>query len=282
MMTSLLLLGAMLPARAADLASAAEAVAHGDLGAAETELVALLEAGYVDADVYYDLGSVAWRAGRRADALLAWRRAEVLAPRDPDVGANLDFARRGVVDALPPVRPVPLLAPWQASLSVSEAGWAGGLLVGMGLLALALGPRLHARGSHLPTGWIGGACLLAGGLLGGGALAAANLPPVGVVRVPSVSVTSDLGGGIPLFTLHEGAEVLVAERSAGQVLLTLPDERKGWVAETAIGLADPYAPWPSQASAASVPPIAPAAATVPAEPVAPMTNADPAAQPSGR
>ncbi|MBM4367331.1 MAG: hypothetical protein FJ102_14055, partial [Deltaproteobacteria bacterium] len=56
-----------------------------------------------------------------------------------------------------------------------------------------------------------------------------------------VTARSDLGGGVDLFALHAGAEVGVAEVAAGQVLVALPDGRRGWVAEAAVGRVDPYA-----------------------------------------
>ena len=59
-----------------------------------------------------------------------------------------------------------------------------------------------------------------------------------------MTATSDLGGGVELFTLHAGAEVQAVERAAGRVLVALGDGRKGWLAESAVGIVDPTRPPP--------------------------------------
>jgi hypothetical protein len=237
-MTALMLL-VVLRAGAQDLSGPARQVAAGDLAGAESSLLGMLSGGYADTDVYYDLGNVAWRQGDTGRAILAWRRAAMLAPRDPDVGANLDFARRSVLDAVDPVVPTPALAPWQAGLSPGEAAWCGATLLGLSLLLLGLRGRLP-RGALAPAL---GAGVLGAGLAGGG-WAAWFADPAAVVLVDEVTATSDLGGGVTLFTLHEGAEVLAAEVTPTHVLLALPDERRGWVAREHVGLVDPWAPFP--------------------------------------
>jgi hypothetical protein len=69
-------------------------------------------------------------------------------------------------------------------------------------------------------------------------------PPVAVVLVPEVTATSDLGGGVELFTLHAGAEVHAEQTAADRVLVVLPDGRKGWLPSTAVGIVDPTRPPP--------------------------------------
>ncbi|MFZ5480970.1 MAG: hypothetical protein ACOZNI_29685 [Myxococcota bacterium] len=215
-------------------------LAAGDLAGAEAGYRALLEDGLTDGDVYYDLGNVLWRREELAGAILAWRRADARLPRDPDVEANLDFARRSVRDALEVDPPHPWFAPWQVALTPAEGAWLGAGLAGLGLLALAARRRLP----HVPLVGIGGALAVAGGVVWAGGVAAEGLPPVAVVLADEVTATSDLGGGVSLFTLHAGAEVLAPEETSGQVLLQLPDGRKGWVPAQAVGLADPDRPFP--------------------------------------
>ena len=229
-------------AGATDLGGPAAAVAAGDLVRAEAELRAMLADGYVDDDVYYDLGNVAWRQGHTGRAILAWRRSAVLAPRDPDVGANLDFARRSVLDAVEPVVPTPVLAPWQAGLSPGEGAWAGAALLGAGLLLVGLRrARPGAPGVLLAPAIV--ASVLGAGLAGGG-WAAWLADPAAVVLASEVTATSDLSGGVELFTLHEGAEVVAVETTDAHVLVVLPDDRRGWVPRAAVGLVDPWAYFP--------------------------------------
>lgn len=230
------------------LEEAPAAVASGDFDGAASAYRAALDAGHHSADLYYNLGNVLYRQDRLPLAILAWRRAASLAPRDPDVEANLQFARRRVVDDVVVPDPVPPWAPWQAALTPNEAQWLGAFLAGLGLLGVAL----RRRAPSVPLAAVGGVGAALGLLVALGGLAASKLPRPAVVLVPESTARSDLGGGVDLFTLHAGAEVGVADEAAGQVLLVLPDGRRGWVASTHVGRVDPLAPFPS-----TLPPVEP-------------------------
>jgi hypothetical protein len=65
-----------------------------------------------------------------------------------------------------------------------------------------------------------------------------------VVVAPEATARSALGpGGVDLFVLHAGAEVAVLEQAGAHTLVSLPDERKGWLPATALLSADPSAPF---------------------------------------
>ncbi len=223
-----------------EFASANTALAAGDLAEAEAGYRQALEAGAVDADVYYNLGNVLFRQEQLPLAVLAWRRALALAPRDPDASANLDFARRRVRDDSVAPDPCPAWAPWQAALTPGEGQLAGGALLGFGLVALGL----RRRWPHLPMVGVGGIAALVGGGLGLGGVAEGAMPPAAVVLVDEVTAHSDLGGGVDLFALHGGAEIQVVELAAGQVLVALADGRRGWLAAETVGWVDPEAVMP--------------------------------------
>lgn len=237
----LLFTGLVAPALAGgdvEFQAANTAIAQNDMPAAEAQYRAALAAGGIDADVYYNLGNVLYRQEKLGPAILAWRRALALAPRDPDAAANLDFARRSVRDDVKAADPYPVWAPWQSALTASEGQWIGGALLGAGLLVLAL----RGRSTHAPLVAIGGVLCGLGCLVGLGGALEAGLPPGGVVLAEEVTAQSDLGGGVELFTLHVGAEVQIVEAAAGQVLVTLGDGRRGWLPEVAVGRIDPWAP----------------------------------------
>jgi tetratricopeptide (TPR) repeat protein len=218
---------------------AATAAAAGDTVAAAGAYRAVIEAGMIDADAYYNLGNMLFRQNKYAGAILAWRRALVLNPRDPDAEANLVFARRKIKDQMEISQDIPWFAPWQGFMSASEGQWGGGLLLGLGLLALGLRQRLP--GAVEVPALIGVAL---GGLMGGGGLYAQHSAQGAVILSEEVQVHSDLSGGVVLFTLHAGAEVSCAENAAGHLLIALSDGRKGWVETEAVGIVDPFAPLP--------------------------------------
>jgi tetratricopeptide (TPR) repeat protein len=64
---------------------------------------ALMSAGTNSAALWFNLGNAQFKSGHVGEAIVAYRQAEGLAPRDPDVRANLEFARRQVTG--PALRP---------------------------------------------------------------------------------------------------------------------------------------------------------------------------------
>lgn len=221
---------------------AATAAAAGDFATASEDYLQVLNEGVVNEDVYYNLGNSLYRQRRLGEAILAWRRAALLDPRDPDVQANLAFARRSVRDDLTVQNDVPWFAPWQAFLSSGEGSWLGAALLGAGLLLLGLRRRIPGSPELVAAGLSG-----LGLLVWGGALMSAQRAPAAVVLSEELRVSSELSGGVELFRLHLGAEVQLGEAAAGQRLILLPDGRKGWVPEEKLGIIDPDAPFPGGA-----------------------------------
>ncbi len=63
----------------------------------------LLKGGQVSAALYFNLGNAAFKSSQIGRAIAAYRQAQRLAPRDPDVRANLQFARNQVQGPTLPV-----------------------------------------------------------------------------------------------------------------------------------------------------------------------------------
>jgi hypothetical protein len=79
---------------AAQFQTANEAFAEGRFGEAADGMTAVVRAGGVSANLLFDLGNAALRAGRPGEAILAYERARLLAPRDTAIRANLRQARQ--------------------------------------------------------------------------------------------------------------------------------------------------------------------------------------------
>ena len=58
----------------------------------------LVDLGVVDSALFYNLGNAHFKQGDYGQAIVNHRRAQQLAPRDPDVAANLALARAQAVD----------------------------------------------------------------------------------------------------------------------------------------------------------------------------------------
>lgn len=239
---ALALLGLAAPASAAEPEEAVAATVAGNFPRAEEVGRALLAEGVVNGDVYYNLGIALYQQERLPEAVLAWRRAAVLAPRDGDIGANLDRARRQLRDRLDPPEPGGALF-WRHSLSPGEQTWGAALLLGL-VGALGLAGRLRPG---LPLGI---PALLAGvpGLLlalgAGVSWRELARQPGAVVLAEGVEVRSTGEQGVLLFELHAGAEVQRLALVGEMAQIALGDGRRGWVPAAALGVVDPRAPLP--------------------------------------
>ena len=77
--------------------------ADGRYGDAAAEYERVLATGVASANTWFNLGNARLKAGQIGPAVLAYKRAARLAPGDPDIRANLAFAREqgGLADAAP-------------------------------------------------------------------------------------------------------------------------------------------------------------------------------------
>ena len=117
----------------------------GEYAEAVDDYSSLVEVGHATGDLYYNLGNALYRNGDLALALLAWKRAQWLAPRDGDILANLQRVRSQAVDDLE-LDSGPRLFFLSRSLSVGEQGWLAAwllALVGALLLSRRFRPRLE-------------------------------------------------------------------------------------------------------------------------------------------
>ena len=239
--TALLTLGLATAGEPVDDALAA--LVAGDYAEATRLHVAAVNVGEVSGDVYYNLGVSLYREDAIPEAILAWRRAAVLAPRDGDILLNLDHARRRTQDRVE----APALDSWmfwRSSFSFSEQGWAAALcLSALGVLGVLWRARPDAP-VGIPALLIGVPALAFSGSTAVELQALGDRPDA-VVLAAEVPVRSEGAGGVVLFTLHAGAEIDVRERVGAQALIALPDDRVGWVPLDTLGLVDPRLPFPS-------------------------------------
>lgn len=58
----------------------------------------LLESGFINGQIYYNLGNACYRLGTPGKAIMYYRKAEELLPRDADIKANINLLKRDFVD----------------------------------------------------------------------------------------------------------------------------------------------------------------------------------------
>jgi tetratricopeptide (TPR) repeat protein len=236
------------PLRAADpsVADAVEAsffagnhaYADGRYGDAVASYEQALAAGEASGALYFNLGNALFKRGDVPAALASYLRAQRLLPRDPDVAANLSFARESLELAGddPPYWQRAFFAiayrTTEAELALAAAAlwW---LLCGAGAVALAA-PRLRE-----PLRWplcIGAALLV---------VVAANL----VYRHQALElrgeavVTAANGAAVRFeprddgtehFEAPPGTRLTVSEQRDGWAQVSRRDGRRGWVKSNAI------------------------------------------------
>jgi tetratricopeptide (TPR) repeat protein len=96
----------------------------------------LIRSGSASPALFFNLGNAHFKAGHLGYALLNYHRAEELAPRDPDIRANLQFVRNSVPGAN--LRPASRWVRWLPRLTLNEAAFVAAIAfwVWLGLLTL--------------------------------------------------------------------------------------------------------------------------------------------------
>lgn len=191
----------------------------------------LVERGVDNGHLYYNLGNAHLRNGELGRAVAAYRRSRSLLPRDEDVAANLEFARKSARDALRPPGPSPVLTTlffWHFQLSRPEllrlVVLANALLWGVLIL------RLFGRRSEVLR-WLSFA-LAALVLTTGISLLIRSVHPSRVAVIVPQEIDVHAGtraDTVVRFKLHAGTEVAVSELRDGWLQIRLPDGERGWI-----------------------------------------------------
>jgi hypothetical protein len=178
------------------------------------------------ADGLYNLANSYARAGQPGLAVLNYERAALLAPDDPDINANMEYVR---ALAQVPTTPRNRFARIAQAASPTLAAWMGVLgiaLLGVGLLARRIAPRLR---------WLrGGVFLLGVALI---ALTASNailLWPRMHEAVVLINQTPARVSPVPMgdtaFVLREAETVTMTAEHEDFVLIRTRGGLSGWVA----------------------------------------------------
>jgi hypothetical protein len=205
----------------------------------------LVDQGYADSALFYNLGNAYFKQGDYGRAILNYRRAQSLAPRDPDVQANLALARAQTVDHVEEISNgdgffesvAALTGDW---LTLNEQAM---ITLGLWVLFafLVIGFSSSRRGSGLREG-LGYALVVASLLLTVGIIGLAsrvyieNAGSEAVVVAQDVSITSGPGSQyVTEFALHSGTEVSLVETRGNWVRLAVAGgELQGWVPANAV------------------------------------------------
>lgn len=228
-----LLLASALVSNATAFEEANRKFSAGDFQAAAAAYEKILADEGPDAAVYYNLGNAYQSLKKQGPAILAYERARLLAPRDPDLLANLALARKAAT-AFEEPGGYPRLDAFLQQLSRDEWSWlvGGGALV-LGAVALLMGLiRMRVRWMRQLAAVVAGcaAVLIAAGsaalyLRRAEAGRGVVLSEQAVVRLSPFEKAESLG------TAGAGRTVRLGEEKAGFRYVEIPGTNlRGWLA----------------------------------------------------
>ena len=195
----------------------------------------LVEQGYKSKELYFNLGNAYFKVGNLGLAVLNYRRAWQIAPRDPDIQANLRFALQST-SALTPEYSAATKMLFKLSMSewitlATFAYWTSAIV-----LALFLVTRNHrAVFSRTLTALLALLILSALGIASG--YFAHRAPELVVIEPRQQALYAPLEDSKAYFALPEGSIVRLEERS-GTWLKVTTGQQSGYVQEKACSPVD--------------------------------------------
>ena len=192
----------------------------------------LSSTGVETADIYYNIGNTHFKLNNYGRAIVSYRRALKLAPRDQDVKANLSYVRERNVDKIAQAKSTELLRElffFHYSLNSAESE-AIFLSVYCALIMIAIVYLI--RRSKLIQ-WLMIAALLLTFVFGASTIIKwyiAIYSNQAVVVADEAEVRTGPGHNYMVsFSLHDGAELEVRKIMDGWCQIELPDGRRGWL-----------------------------------------------------
>ncbi len=206
---------------------------EGKFGDAATAYERLLQKGASSPALYFNWGNAQFKAGHIGRAIAAYRKAEDLAPRDPDVRANLRFARNQVQGPT-------FGTGWRdrllGTLNLNEWGLFTALAF-WAWLGLLVARQVRPTSKRSLRNWVFLAAFLT--LILGGALGL-NLYARLAAQTAIVTVSDAIVRNGPFeesptaFVARDGAELRVLDRKDDWLQVTAGTRRVGWLPRTQV------------------------------------------------
>jgi len=188
----------------------------------------ILESGQASPALYFNLGNAFFKSGQMGRAIAAYRQAGRLTPRDPDLRANLQFARNQVQG---PTLRVGRWERWFGTLSLNEWTWLGVIAIWLTFALLTVRELRPALARSLRN-WTFAAGATAVLLVFCAALAfaAGSTRKLAIIVLPEAAVrSSPLEGAPNAFTVRDGAELRVLDQKDDWLQVTDGARRLGWL-----------------------------------------------------
>lgn len=206
----------------------------------------LVDAGLLSPELFFNLGTAAYRLGKTGEAILWMRRALVLEPAMPEVRQNLEFLR-GKIAYLEFIESD--LTRFISRLPVTFTQWAVALSLWTALLSLSLAfavERLRPNRSALVTLTVVAVMMaLVSSRIGHYRTTRIAVENFATITVEGARVlTAPAPEAKPVIDLPPGSEVRILRESGPWFYAEIPGDLRGWIPSTAL---EPVWPIPSPA-----------------------------------
>ena len=216
---------------------------EGDFQAAENYYRRILDSGFENGSLYFNLGNTCFKQKKLGAAIYYWEKARLLLPSDREIRENLELANLLIVDQIEiPEDPFPLrvLKGIRDLIPIRQESWLvfGLLLAANILFFLYIVLKNSRRALRALVGFfIAGALtlLIAGSLAW--KIHDRDFRQQGIVLEQKVDVLSGPGEkNITVFTIHEGIKVRIHASTDGWYQISLPNGWNGWLPQSAVGI----------------------------------------------
>jgi len=207
-----------------------------DYGSAISSYHQLIDKGYKDAVLYYNLGNAYFKNEQLGNAVLWYERALRLSPDNKDIQYNLAFANQQTTDRIESIPPF-FLKTWILSVQnlFSAKQWAVfslffcALLV-ISILLIVLISNYKARMTFFFLACAMFLFTILSIVFAGLQTNNANRTDEGIVIQNSASIKSmPDDAGTDLFTVHEGTKVKITDRVGEWLEVQFSNGSQGWV-----------------------------------------------------
>jgi tetratricopeptide (TPR) repeat protein len=195
----------------------------------------LVDQGYESKELYFNLGNAYFKIGKLGLAVLNYRRAWQIAPRDPDIQANLRFALQSTSALTPEYS-----AATKLLFKLSKSEWIALTTFSYWTAAIVLALFLVVRNQRAAlaralTAFLALLILSAAGIVNG--YVARRTPELVVTEPRQQALYAPLEGSKAYFALPEGSIVRLEERS-GTWLKVTTGQQSGYVQSKACAPVD--------------------------------------------
>jgi tetratricopeptide (TPR) repeat protein len=215
----------------------------GDYPSAEQYYRRIVDSGFENGPLYFNLGNACFKQKKLGLAIYYWEKAKLLLPSDRELRENLDLANLLIVDQVEiPENPFPvrifmgirdLLTIRQQSRTAIAMFLLANVLFFLYIVLKNTRLAFRALIGFFITGAL--TVLLAGSLAW--KIYDRDFRQQGIVLEQRVDVLSGPGEeNITVFTIHEGIKVRIHASTGGWYQISLPNGWNGWLPQNSIGI----------------------------------------------